>query len=516
MKNVLWSFILLYIFLYIILFSGYQYIIDPDATGYLSVAEKVANSKYFQSINGIWSPLSSWFLVPFIKAGGNTIMWAKYLNCLYSIISLCLFINLIKKLQINMLPAMLMMGAAILLLLHFSFSRLFGDNLVVTILLGYLNILYSKNFINQYWKIIFAGIMGSLAFYAKAYSFYFVLFHLPIIIIYLEKQQTGVALSISVLKKISVGITVLCLVSSLWFIALHNKYGHFILGQKNVTGTLTDLSNPIKKLVHPPAIGDYALFDDISNVNNVELTPFDNPALFIIQLKLTVTNFLMLLISGNEFSAFFWMIIFVGWLFAFSRKTTMLSYITVPLLIFIAIWTSGFLLFSIQSRFLWIINLIVLCLAGIQLTQLHKSYYLNKLQKFFCCIVIIGSFYIYPSLELKKDYKRGKDLFELAQKLKANNINGNILAGIQSDENYSSTVVLNYLNKSKLYGTYLRDYSSEDIIKAVQQYSIDYYFFYYKTKLEKESFLQGEIYKNGSVVFENIHPGLVVIRFDKR
>ena len=486
----------------------------PDATGYLSVAEKIADGKYLQSINGIWSPLSSWFLVPFIKSGGNAILWAKYLNALYGFFSLCLFFYIIRKLNVILMPALLIMGAAVLLLLHFSFSRLFADNLEVTILLAYLNILHSKNFINRYWKIIVAGITGSLAFYAKAYSFYFVLIHLPIFVIYLEKQKTGIAISKSAIKKALTGITVLCITSSLWFIALHNKYGHFVLGQKNITGTLTDLYNPNKKLVQPPAIDDYAVFDDISNVNAVELTPLDNFSLLFIQFKLTINNILLLLKSLNEFSIFFWMIVFLGGLYSFLRKNNPISYCSIiPLLIFILIWSSGFLLFSVQLRFFWIINLIVLCVAGILLTNLIKSFYLNELQQSICSIIIIGSFYIYPLMELKKDYGKDKNLFEITKKLKVNNINGKIIAGIQSDNNLSNSIIINYLNASKLYGTYTNNYSTAEILQAIKDYSIQYYFFYYSTSMEKENFLKSEISTKARNVYKDFYPGIIILKF---
>ena len=487
----------------------------PDATGYLSVAEKIAAGNYLSSVNGIWSPLGSWILVPFIKAGGDAILFSKYLNGIYGLISLILFFYIIRKLKIYFLPAVLMMGAVVLLFLHFSFSRLFADNLVVTILLAYFYIVNSKDFVNNYRKIIAAGFVGALAFYAKAYSFYFVLVHLPIVIIYLEKQITGKYFSKSALKKIFTGIVVLGIVSSFWFIALHNKYGHFILGQKNVTGTLTELYKPNKKLIYPPANGDYAFFDDISSINVVELTPLDNLSLLYIQIKLSLNN-ILLLKTLNEFSVFFWMIIFLSVMLIFyKKKLHILNSNIAPILIFIFIWSAGFLVFSVQLRFYWLIDLVVLCLCGILLTTLIQTFFLSKKQQILYCSIIILSFYIYPLMELKKDYGSDKNLFELTKKLDVNYIKGNILAGIQTDENYSNSIIVNYLNKSKLFGTYTRNFTSAEILNAVQNYSINYYFFYYTTTLEKENFLQGEIYKNASLIFKDFYPGIIILKFNK-
>ena len=190
MKNKhLLLFVISYIFLFIFLFPGYRYLMDADSTGYFSVAEKIADGNYLKSVNGIWSPLGSWILVPFIKGGGNAILFAKYLNGFYELVSLILFFHIIRTLKIYFLPAVLIMGAGVLLLLHFSFARLFADNLLVMLLLCYVSIVQSNGFVNNYKKIIAAGFVGALAFYAKAYSFYFVLLHLPIVIIYLKKTE---------------------------------------------------------------------------------------------------------------------------------------------------------------------------------------------------------------------------------------------------------------------------------------------------------------------------------------
>ena len=76
----------IYISLFFILFPGYRYIIDPDSTGYFSVAEQLAKGDFHNSINGIWGPLGSWILTPFLRLHFDAILTAKYLKRI-----LCLF-----------------------------------------------------------------------------------------------------------------------------------------------------------------------------------------------------------------------------------------------------------------------------------------------------------------------------------------------------------------------------------------------------------------------------------------
>ena len=100
---------------------------EPDATGYLSVAEQLAKGNINNSINGIWSPLGSLLLTPFIKLNFNEILSAKYLNGLYGFLSVAAFFCLLKRFKTNLSIATATMLGAILLILHFTFYRLFGD-----------------------------------------------------------------------------------------------------------------------------------------------------------------------------------------------------------------------------------------------------------------------------------------------------------------------------------------------------------------------------------------------------
>ena len=43
-------FLIIYTSLFFILFPGYRYVMDPDATGYLSVAEQLAKGNFHNSL----------------------------------------------------------------------------------------------------------------------------------------------------------------------------------------------------------------------------------------------------------------------------------------------------------------------------------------------------------------------------------------------------------------------------------------------------------------------------------
>lgn len=507
-------FIAVYLLLFVILFREYCYVMNPDATGYLSVAEKVAQGHFFDSINGIWSPLGSWLLAPFIKAGFNPVVTAKLLNGLYGFISLLLFYMLIKKFNILFYLEIALMTGAVLLLLSFAFSLLFADLLLVMILLLYVNRLTNKNFGRNYKSIIWAAMVGGLGFYAKAYTFYFMLIHLPLVILILEKRRNERFFSSEGLKKILLSLIVLIFISSFWMISLNYKYGNFIVGQRNISGTISALYHPQRIIGAAPEEGNYALFDDISGLYKENITPFTNRETFVIQLKLIITNFFELIKSFNEFSFAFILVILVSLYFLFAKDERVpVKDGQAVLLSFILLWPLGFLLFSVQSRFIWITDIIVMVLCGIILSELAKEGFRLKRYAFVLSLLIVAGFYVYPFLLLKMRYGSGKKLFDVAAALKKNNIKGKMMGGVQSDSGLSDMIIINYLNHSRYYGPYTSNYSWEEILSALERFRIDFYVYSYNNPWQKESFLKGDIAARADSVYDGIAPGVLVLTF---
>ncbi len=185
----LFLFLIIYCILFFVLFPGFRYVIDPDSTDYFSVAEQIVKGNFFNSINGIWSPLGSWLLLPLIQLHVNEILAAKYLNGQYGAVSIVAFFYLVKKFRIRFFIEMAITLSAVILILDFTFSRLFASLLVLVFLLTYLNIIFSDSFSKSYKKILLAGFIAGIAFYAKAYTFYFALLHLPVAIYVAERNS---------------------------------------------------------------------------------------------------------------------------------------------------------------------------------------------------------------------------------------------------------------------------------------------------------------------------------------
>src|SRR5437868_20318 len=92
---------IVYILLFFLLFPWYQFVLDIDAISYIHVAQRYAHGDYYAAVNGYWSPLVSWILIPFIKAGYDPVMTAKYINGLIGLFALFTCYSIIHKFHIH-------------------------------------------------------------------------------------------------------------------------------------------------------------------------------------------------------------------------------------------------------------------------------------------------------------------------------------------------------------------------------------------------------------------------------
>jgi hypothetical protein len=362
-----------------------------------------------------------------------------------------------------------------------------------------------------------AGFIGGIAFYVKPYAFYFILIHLPIAIYLSEGKNLKNKITLSFLKKTFAGIIILCLTVSFWIITLNLKYGHFILGQQNITGSLSPAYNqPRVVFYEPPFANAYSILDDISYRKFSNVTPFTNSKIFLTQLKLIAFNVLKTIEHFNDFSFAFVIIVAIStFLIAGKFKTFSNQNNIVLLFSFIIIWPLGFLLFHVESRYLWIIDLSVLILAGVLLSFLIDNYSFNKKYLYLFSLIIIASFYLYPLNELRNQYGSGKNHFEIANALKQNNIKGNLLFSNQSSEDLSESVIINYLAKCSHYGPFTTDYTIQEILDAIKEYHINYFILYYNTPFEKDLILRNASALSPASILSDIYPGIIVLTFNQ-
>ena len=519
-KTAVLFFLSFYALFFFLLLPGYKYIIDPDATGYIKIAERVAAGDYARSVNGLWSPLNAWLLVPFLKAGVNAVMAAKYLNGIFSCCSIISVFFLLKKFVLHRYAEFGIMISVSILLLHCTFNELFADLLLVLLLLIYLNVICSKNFIKNNFKIIACGLICAIGFYAKAYFLYFAVVHLAITFYILVKTTDKFNWRKWIIST-SLAVVVLFACAIPWGFELKSKYEKGFTfstaGKFNQTWVLSAAYPQPAQLLEPPHYEDGCSFwDDPSYWKVKNITPFTNKKVFLFQLRILVSNTLDTIQVLNDFSFVAIAILLITFLMAITGSKNFIAQKN-NLLLFalLCIFPIGYIILHVEARFFWIIDIALILLAGILLTLAQQSGYLKFRLFTISCLLVFGSFCIYPINQLQNQYKEGKDAFDMADAFRKNNISGKVVANVTNMDESARSLQVCYLLKSQLYGTSNLNYSESELLNAIHSYKIDHYIVYYHFPWQKEQLLHSTLATNATSVRDDIYPGVIVLSYKR-
>lgn len=505
----------LYIGLFFLLFPWYQYVLDIDAISYIHVAERYANGSFYSAVNGYWSPLISWLLIPFLKTGFNPVLSAKYINGLLGLVTLFSCQSLIDKFNIHDTLKKILPFILAVLLLSYAFYELCADLLQLWLIILYLNLVFSKNFINNNYKIILAGTLAALSYYAKAYSFPFFLVHFPIMVyVLLRRQGTSQVNKIFLVKTAIALITFFILVTP-YLVVLTHKYGSFRInnaGKLNTSWFLSPGISDNRKIVAEPPFADATSYwDEPTYTQEKYVGPFTSFKYFLRQVKLTISNTIKFcgLLNLISICSFVILLGFIAYTYSRKKLTEGNEWL---LLITTVLYPSGYLLIFIEWRYIWLLPVTLMIMMGILLSFVFEKGFITKRIYTVLAIFFAGTFLLQPVNEMQDLRNNNKDVYEMAESFKKNNIHGNFFLNYKTFSPYGKTVVLSYLTNSKLYGPVLLDYNFEELMKNANNYNVDYYLYFYNFPSEKEMFMQSPYAKTGIKIFENLYPGLIVVK----
>lgn len=510
--------LLLYCMLFALLFPWYRYVFDLDGIGYLDVTKYISQGEFTKSINGYWSPLHSWLLLPFFKQGFDVIIICKYINGAIGSLTLISFYFLLKKISLHGFIKKIILFTSVFIFLYFVFYELFADILVVFIITIYINLIFSKDFIQKWWKLVACGIVCGLGYYAKYYLFYFFLIHFIVSLFILLKQNSLKNLYSTYFKKLSIVIVTLLVVIIPWWIALSRKYERFTIstpGRMNSYWLLNSAREQPRVIVYPPPRPeDHASWNDPTYWPGNPVTPFTNAKAFFLQLKIMASNFFKLIDIFNSFSIFSFITILLGIYFIKKKRKDFIEDPHSPIFLsLVFLLPLGYLPLVIESRYIWATEIILLVLTGLILNSFFITNNINKNFLKTATTIACLSFLIYPYSQLKELRNKGKDVYEISEAMNKKNIHGKLLCNFTSQDILGKTEVISYLTDSHCCGPGTTDYTYEEILNAIHQYKIDYFLFFYTKRYELEMFRESLLAKNAIKLDENIYPGLMIAEF---
>lgn len=465
-----------------------QYYVDSDALSYLNIVQQYLNGDYAHAINAFWSPMGCWLTA--LLAHNSTLplftcaIIINTISVALLIVSMqCLFARF-RHSRWEQWCFGLMSAFFWTYALYFQSFTDFWQYLFLT--LGLL-LLLREDFTRKIGIWLLLGLLGSLAYLSKAYSFFF--FPLMIFIAAVLRLRTAEG-PFNWKRLVSICLTaglVMLALDAPWLYLLHEKYGIWTsstAGKLNSSWFLVgtqEFRPGIRIIVPPPYKGSLFYFEDPYLVQGRFVHFYDSPRLFLKQVARIAYNSLGWVITSNRISPFF----FATWLITLvlaARKTIRRS-VPRPLQILTLIYLVyplPFWLFTFEGgRYTWFL---VPAAAVLSLVYAEKGlfpYLSSGLRRVFVAVFFL-SFVVTPVSDLKKMFGKGAREYEMAQALKQLQINGSFVSNRSYAEASVSQAQLSWFSQNPWYCMPLNQYSTLEILEEAARYQVDYYFYFYE------------------------------------
>ena len=370
--------------------------VAPDAASYLTIARKYRVWEFSDAINGYWSPLLSWLVAPLLCLGAPMEVAGKCVEVAIGAGALSAVWWLGKRLALPEAVRVWTTLAIVPAVAMYALTDTTPDLLVAVLLTIYIGVVIGPDYPRSSWQGAACGLLGALAYLAKAYAFPFFLAHYVAVSGYLlvRRRSSWVELR-RLVAATAAGLIVFAVVAGCWAGLLSRKYSRLTIG---TTGAyqfrLHGQGNPIDVggLYPPSNKMAISAWEDPSDLTVLPRQPGVNPpARPRPEVVPAAVPKAKPFLPDGPFSRLFYrvyhnLIRYTGTLF---RLSPLSPFILLGLLI--ACWTvprggerdrwviligtmllypAGYLLIFINERFFWLITFLLSLSAGLLTTAL--------------------------------------------------------------------------------------------------------------------------------------------------
>lgn len=504
-KLVLLVCILVYFIIGILLIGNYLYLLYTDSISYIHVAEHYISGHFSQAINGYWSPLFSWLLVPFLM------VWPGKLGALFSIKILNLIIGCFTFFGLYLLEDKLKFGIKIKIVtfvilipitLYFAYSHPMPDLLVLTLLLFYMNFLLDNKYLSNLQMGVLSGFFGALAFLSKSFAFFFFIVHFMVVNIdywlrFKENRNT-------ITKNFILGLMIFLAISGIWMGLISDKYDKLTIG---TAGTYNyDIFGPgsqgspvyYEGLMKPYDEYATSVWDDPSYIKVKDWSPFSSIRNFNYQLALMVYNIFEIFKIIEGFSILSILIIVLALFLIFKSNNKLKNKLTL-LTLGLFIYLAGYSLIIVEMRYLWFVDVLLLIMGILCVKILSEDYSIRKSLSMILVFLVCWSFVLFPIFNLYDISGDGKDVYNMAEDLRKQGIEGNNIAASSLD--WRSTLILAYYLDAKYYGL-TKSSSGNEISEELLNNNIKYYIWWQEDRIEISGFKIIDTGYNNPLVYQ--------------
>lgn len=469
----------------IILLSHYHHQINPDGISYITIAKKYLRGDFSNAINGYWGPLLSWLLVPFLFLKLPSLVAARLVLLLTGALTLKGIIRLSASLDLEETTRTVLVLSLIPIVLYFSFFMTTSDLLVTCFLVYYYSLIFDKHYgeSGDSRKGFFCGLLGGLAYLSKAYALPFFFGHFLIINIYYWFIAKGKKEKKNILRNLTLGLAVFVFLSGFWSALISVKYGFLTFstaGSINYARVGPEAKGPpyeYQGFLPPPNETAVAANEDPINIEIIKWSPFSSLENLNHQKKIIFSNLSKTISLIQSFSLFsIAIIIGAGVSFALFLSSGIKVQRNIPFLFLTTflLFLSGYLVFSVEERYLWPNFIFLILMGGYLLDKLFEG---KKNRLFLIKYILTSAFALSVVIFPLRQYKKysstigsGKDINSLSKRLSG--IKGNI----GSNSNWHASLYLSYSLESRYYGMPKKGISYEELENELKKKKIDYYF----------------------------------------
>lgn len=474
-RNILITTTLIYCALGCVLLPFFRYQINPDGISYISIAQKYLIGDIHNTINGHWSPLFSWLLVPFLFVGIDPLLATKLLNLFLGVITFVAVLKCTYCFQMSEEIRATILFALIPVVLYFAFYLITPDLLVSCLMLFYLSLVFNSCYSKKSSYGILCGFLGGIAYLAKSYSLPFFLVHFPLMnTIYYLKSNSSRGKRI-IIRNFLTGMIPFVIICGLWVGAISSKYGYLTVSTqtKHNLQFINPEKRPVPNFIRPPNETAVSIWEDPYSVKSPgSWTPFESFAAFELWMKFFIKNIVPTLKIFLGFSPLV-CILCTLYVISLLRRPKQLLFqdeIICPLVTAL-LYATGYCLVLVDERYIWITCLLLMIMGGYVLNQLFKSAFFTKNRRKVLLVLFVVSFALLPVQNLGQHVNTGKKIHLLSRKLSEYIPPGSNLA---SKSNWYVSLFIAYHLKSRIYGT-SGGLSAKDLQRELDTYAIDYF-----------------------------------------
>lgn len=466
----------LYVIIGALLIPFYQHQINPDGISYISIAQKYLDGDFTNAINGHFSPLFCWLLVPFLGLGINPLLAAKLLNLCIGV-SL-FFIVRVWCVQIGILAIVqhTILAALIPITLYFAYHQITPDLLLTCVFLIYCLCSMKNDYARSQWKGLVAGALGGVAYLAKSYALPFFCIHFPLMHIFHYINNRSVSAHRRIIINFFLGCIIFFIISGFWIGLLSKKYGAFTTTTQTAHNFQCVMpgSPPKYGLIPPPNDTAISIWEDpYVRIEKIAWTPFKSLPDFIHWLKFIKKNILPTLKMFCLFSLVgFFLCIGYATFLIIQPKRLLNEHILVPAFFTIILYAGGYCGILIDERYIWCVLILMIIMAGKILSILYPLRVLSSVGKKLFLLIFFLSNSMLPIYKLYITKNTGKEIAMLSNELRKSIPLRSTIAS--NGDFYTSLFIAFHLNL-KYFGTTEGYHHIMEIKSALEKDGIQYF-----------------------------------------